>query len=113
VDVVFARVESAVSLVPEAVRQQAETLKAMSEQERAHETVSVDANVLVVLMQAADEIAAMKTKQAEKMARRAASAETDTSATEDDEQSEFGDVSTLADDEPGFADAEVAEHQAA
>ncbi len=69
VDAVFAQVEAAIARMPSALREHTEALQALPEDERDGKMVEVDANVLVGLIQAAKEIAAMKAKQAVKMAR--------------------------------------------
>jgi ParB family transcriptional regulator, chromosome partitioning protein len=70
VEAVFARVERAMEKMSAALRRQAEELQAIPERDRANQTIEVDANVLIGLLQAAQEIEAMKAQQAKKAARR-------------------------------------------
>ena len=72
VDAVFAQVEAAIARVPVALKERTEALEAIREEERYGEVVEIDANVLIELIRAAKEIAAMKAKQSAKMARREA-----------------------------------------
>jgi ParB-like chromosome segregation protein Spo0J len=72
VEAVFARVEHAMARMPAALRRQAEELQALPAAARANKTIEVEANVLLGLVQAAQEIEAMKAKQAKKAARRKA-----------------------------------------
>ena len=69
VEAVFARVERAMAQMPAALRQQAEELQAIPERERANQKVEVEANVLLGLLGAAQEIEAMKARQAKQAAR--------------------------------------------
>lgn len=68
VEAVFARVERAMARMPAELRQQAEELQAIPERDRVNQKIEVDANVLIGLLQAAQEIEAMKAKQAKKAA---------------------------------------------
>jgi ParB family transcriptional regulator, chromosome partitioning protein len=65
---VFSRVERAMEKMSAELRRQAEELQALPERDRANMKVEVEANVLVGLLQAAQEIEAMKAKQARKEA---------------------------------------------
>lgn len=69
VEAVFARVERAMAQMPAALRQQAEELQAIPERERANQKVEIEANVLLGLLGAAQEIEAMKARQARQAAR--------------------------------------------
>jgi ParB family transcriptional regulator, chromosome partitioning protein len=72
VQAVFTRVERAVAQMPAALRQQAEALQAIPERERANKKVEIEANVLLGLLGAAQEIEALKAKLAKQAARREA-----------------------------------------
>jgi ParB family transcriptional regulator, chromosome partitioning protein len=72
VDAVFARVEDAMARMPPALRTQTEALRAIPERERGHKKIEVEVNVLIGLLQAAEEIEAMKAKQAKKQLHREA-----------------------------------------
>ena len=72
VDTVFARVEYAMAQMPAALRKHTEALRAIPEKERANKKIEVDANVLIGLMQAVEEIETMKAKLAKKVVRREA-----------------------------------------
>ena len=72
VDAVFAQVEAAIARVPVALKERTEAMEAIREEERYGEVVEIDANVLIGLIRAAKEIAAMKAKQSAKIARREA-----------------------------------------
>ena len=62
---VFSRVERAMEKMSAELRRQAEELQALPERDRANMKVEVEANVLIGLLQAAQEIEAMKTKRQE------------------------------------------------
>ena len=72
VQAVFTRVERAVAQMPADLRQKAEALQAMPERERANKKVEIEANVLLGLLGAAQEIEALKAKLAKQAARREA-----------------------------------------
>lgn len=75
VEAVFAQVEAAIAKVPADLRDHAATLMALPKDQRAARRVEVDAEVLIGLVQAANEIEAMKVKQAKKLAHREAGAQ--------------------------------------
>jgi hypothetical protein len=82
VEAVFARVEHAMARMPAALRRQAEELQALPAAARANKTIEVEANVLLGLVQAAQEIEAMKARQAKDAARREATDESRITAIE-------------------------------
>jgi hypothetical protein len=75
VEAVFAQVEAAIAKVPADLRDHAAALRTLPKDQRAAGRVEVDVEVLVGLMQAANEIEAMKVKQAKKLARHEAGAQ--------------------------------------
>ncbi|MDD2703830.1 MAG: hypothetical protein PHU07_00615 [Acidocella sp.] len=75
VEAVFAQVEAAIAKVPEALRDHAAALHAVPEAERAARTMEVEVEVLIGLVRAANEIAAMKAKQAKALARQETAAQ--------------------------------------
>ncbi|MDR3505889.1 MAG: hypothetical protein P4L52_06560 [Acidocella sp.] len=70
VEAVFAQVEAAIARVPAELRDHAAALKTLPSDQRAATTLEVEADVLIGLIQAANEIEAMKVKLAKKQARR-------------------------------------------
>lgn len=72
VDAVFTRVEHAMARMPAALRKKAEELQALPAAQRVNKTIEVDANVVIGLLGAVQEIEAMKVRQAKQAARREA-----------------------------------------
>ncbi|MBB5374053.1 ParB/RepB/Spo0J family partition protein [Acidocella aromatica] len=70
VEAVFAQVEAAIARVPAELRDHAAALNTLPSDQRAATRVEVEAEVLVGLILAANEIEAMKVKLAKKLARR-------------------------------------------